>query len=146
MGQPKSLLRIEGHCLIKHHDHRCFSRVMQILQQIRTIGRCQRQKKRDRVPAADHDNVQQLQVEACSYLSSFVLMSLHIITATRNFHSFSVSHSAIPPSLRYMECADVDMGLCVSQFSGPPLDDLLPSSPALDSSHSLAVRKGEAGT
>ncbi len=51
-------------------------------------------------------------------------------------------------SLRYMECADVDMGLCVSQFSGAPLDDpLTPSFALADSpnSPSSPTRKGEAG-
>ena len=59
--------------------------------------------------------------------------------------NFKLSHRI---SLRYLECADVDMGLCVSQFSGPPLDDsLTPSFPLADSpnSPSSPIRKGEAG-
>jgi hypothetical protein len=50
-------------------------------------------------------------------------------------------------SLRYMECADVDMSLCVSQFSGAPLDDALPpsSSPTNPAQPSSPAWKGEAG-
>ena len=52
----------------------------------------------------------------------------------------------LPGSLRYMECADVDMGLCVSQFSGAPLDDPIPpSSPASPSFSPSHAWKGEAG-
>jgi hypothetical protein len=46
-----------------------------------------------------------------------------------------------------MECADVDMGLCVSQFSGAPLDDQLPPSSPSPShqSRSPPAWKGEPG-
>jgi hypothetical protein len=111
----------------------------QILRQIWAGGRKQGPKECARVPAAVHSHVQQLQVKHALIFLIYLFLNRMIGILTFCSRRFS---------LRYMECADVDMSLCVSQFSGAPLDDALPPSslPTNPTQPSSPAWKGEAGS